>query len=161
MWICKEALQSTALAAIDPFWLPQAPIPALLQLLGSCPLLEQESPAAVSAGQSKSKELVGMVTPLPPAVTGRTGERSHSWWDVHTAWGLLHGVFLFVPFNATRNPRKAINRRSSASETCKHCLPGVLRMKYLPVLSCVNTSGPNSVGRQSVLEYFYFVNYTA
>lgn len=107
MWICKEALQSTALAAIDPFWLPQAPIPALLQLLGSCPLLEQESPAAVSAGQSKSKELVGMVTPLPPAVTGRTGERSHSWWDVHTAWGLLHGVFLFVPFNATRNPRKA------------------------------------------------------
>lgn len=43
---------------------------------------------------------------LPPAATGRTGERSHSWWDAHTAWGLLREVFLFVPFNATGNPRK-------------------------------------------------------
>lgn len=68
-------------------------------------MLEQESPVAVHAGQSKGKELAAMVTHPPPAATGRTGQHSHSWGDA-TLPGACFGGFLFVPFNGTGNPRE-------------------------------------------------------
>lgn len=164
---CNPELKGRALAATDLFWLPQAPVPALLQARGACPcLLELESPVVVHAGQSKGKELAGMVTHPPPAATGRTGQHSHSWGDA-TLPGACFGGFLFVPFNGTGNPREGSHPSaeavplSRATKPCQHCLPDT--QDAVPACSfvSVNTSVPKSIDRKSVLEYFYFVNYTA
>lgn len=80
----------------------------------------------------------------------------------HTAWGLLPGVFLFVPFNATGNPRGAIhpgealplNHGNTACLMCSGWSSSLFPPVWTPLCQIPLTESQSS-------SIFYFVNYTA